>query len=141
MHHWRACTRLTKVKIFSDCVIKATLDQPNLFMAAVIPTAISASLDTVLRNRGNNFSLERRGEVAPGDIYKRCQSEVTITPTIVQKQLTCKKVHATFKTWVKKIVKDSIQKMHSCNVSMLITFNKAHLTPKPFTTEPLLSIT
>jgi len=40
-------------------------------MAAVIPSAISASLDTVLRNRGNNSSLERRGDVDPGDIYKK----------------------------------------------------------------------
>ena len=76
MHHWLACTRLTKVKIFSDCVIKVTLDQPNLFMAAVIPTATSASLDTVLRNSGNNFLLERRGEVDAGDIYERCQSKI-----------------------------------------------------------------
>ena len=56
--------------MFSDCVIKATLDHPNFFMTAVIPTATSASLDTVLRNSGNNFLLERRGEEDAGDIYK-----------------------------------------------------------------------
>jgi len=61
---------LTNVKIFSDCVSKATLDHPNCLMAAVIPTATSASLDTVLRKSGNNLSLERRGDEDPGDIYK-----------------------------------------------------------------------
>ena len=59
---------LTNVNIFSDCVIKAILDHPNSFMAAVIPTAISASLDTVLRNNGNNLSLERWADEDPGDI-------------------------------------------------------------------------
>ena len=39
-------------------------------MAAVIPSAISASLDTVLRNSGNNSLLERRGDEDPGDICK-----------------------------------------------------------------------
>jgi len=57
------------VNIFSDCVIKATLDHPNSFMAAIIPIAISASLDTVLRKSGNILSLERRGDEDPGDIY------------------------------------------------------------------------
>jgi len=61
------------VNIFSDCVIKAILDHPNFFMAAVIPTATSASLDTVLRNSGNIFLLERRGDEDPGDIYKNVQ--------------------------------------------------------------------
>ena len=58
------------MKIFSDCVSKATLDHPNCLMAAVIPIATSASLDTVLKNSGNNLSLERRGDEDPGDIYK-----------------------------------------------------------------------
>jgi len=58
------------VNIFSDCVNNAILDHPNFFMAAVIPTAISASLDTVLRNSGNILLLERRGDEDPGDIYK-----------------------------------------------------------------------
>ena len=62
--------QLTNVNMFSDCVIKATLDHPNFFMTAVTPTATSASLDTVLRNSGNNFLLERRGDVDAGDIYK-----------------------------------------------------------------------
>ena len=56
------------MNIFSDCVIKAIFDHPNSFMTAVIPTAISASLDTVLRNNGNNLSLERRADEDPGDI-------------------------------------------------------------------------
>ena len=63
-----AVYELTNVKMFSDCVIKATLDHPNSFMAAVIPTATSASLDTVLRNSGNNLLLERRGDEDPADI-------------------------------------------------------------------------
>ena len=63
--------QLTNVNIFSNCVIKATLDHPNFFMAAVIPIEISASLDTVLRNSGNSLSLERRGDEDPGDIYKK----------------------------------------------------------------------
>jgi len=56
------------VNIFSDCVIKATLDHLNFFMAAVIPTATSASLDTVRRNSGNILLFERRGDEDPGDI-------------------------------------------------------------------------
>jgi len=56
--------------MFSDCVTKAILDQPTFSMAAVIPSAISASLDTVLRNSGNNLLLERRGDEDPGDIYQ-----------------------------------------------------------------------
>ena len=67
-HMQVAIYKLTNVKIFSDCVIKATLDHPNSFMAAVIPTATSASLDTVLRNSGNNLLLERRGDEDPADI-------------------------------------------------------------------------
>ena len=62
--------KLTNVNIFSDCVIKATLDHPNFFIASAIPISISASLDTVLRNSGNILSLERRGDEDPGDIYK-----------------------------------------------------------------------
>ena len=62
--------KLTNVKMLSDCVIKATLDHPNFFMAAVIPSTISASLDTVLRNSGNSLLLERRGDEDPADIYK-----------------------------------------------------------------------
>ena len=70
--------RLTNVKILSDCVIKATLDHPNFFMAAVIPSAISASLDTVLRNSGNNLLLERWGDEDPGDICQNMwQSELS----------------------------------------------------------------
>ena len=59
---------LTKVKIFSDCVIKAILDHPNCFMASTIPTTTSASLDTVLRNLGNMSVLERRGDDDAGEI-------------------------------------------------------------------------
>ena len=59
---------LTKVKIFSDCVINAILDHPNCFMACTIPTTISASLDTVLRKCGNISVLERRGDDAAGEI-------------------------------------------------------------------------
>jgi len=51
--------QLTKVKIFSDCVIKAILDHPNCFIACVIPTTISASLGTVLIKFGNILALER----------------------------------------------------------------------------------
>ena len=59
---------LTKVKIFSDCVIKAILDQPNCFIVCIIPTTISASLDTVLRKRGNTSVLESRGDDDTGEI-------------------------------------------------------------------------
>jgi len=59
---------LTNVKIFSVCVIKEILDQLNCFMRCVIPSTISASLDTVLRKFGNISTLERRGDDAPGDI-------------------------------------------------------------------------
>ena len=52
-------TQLTKVKIFSDCVIKAIRDHPNCFMACTIPTTTSASLDTVLMKFGNVLVLER----------------------------------------------------------------------------------
>ena len=62
--------QLTKVKICSDCVITAILDHPNCFMACTIPTTTSASLDTVLRNRGNISVLERRGDDAAGEIWK-----------------------------------------------------------------------
>ena len=58
------------MKIFSDCVITAILDHPNCFMACTMPTTISASLDTVLRKRGNTLVLERRGDDAPGEIWK-----------------------------------------------------------------------
>ena len=61
---------LTKVKIFSDCVINAILDQSNCFIICIIPTTISASLDTVLRKRGNTSVLERRGDDDAGEIYK-----------------------------------------------------------------------
>ena len=40
-------------------------------MAAVIPTAISASLDTVLRNSGNMLELERRGDEDAAEIYRK----------------------------------------------------------------------
>ena len=40
-------------------------------MTCMTPTTISASLDTVLRNRGNVFVSERRGEEDPGEIYTR----------------------------------------------------------------------
>ena len=66
---------LTKVKIFSDCVIKAILDHPNCFMTCIIPTAISASLDTVLRKRGNTLGLDRRGDDEAGEIYIKRQYE------------------------------------------------------------------
>ena len=59
------------MKIFSDCVITAILDHPNSFMACTIPTAISVSLDTVLRKRGNILELERRGDVDAGEIWKK----------------------------------------------------------------------
>ena len=59
---------LTKVKIFSDCVIKEILDQSNCFMACTIPGTISASLDTVLRKYGNTAVLERRGDDEAGEI-------------------------------------------------------------------------
>ena len=59
---------LTKVKIFSDCVSKAILDQSNCFITCTIPTTISASLDTVLRNFGNTSVLERRGDDDAGEI-------------------------------------------------------------------------
>ena len=59
---------LTKVKIFSDCVIKAILDHPNCFMTCIIPKTISASLDTVLRKRGNILVLDRRGDDEAGEI-------------------------------------------------------------------------
>ena len=59
---------LTKVKIFSDCVTKAILDQSNCFITCTIPIAISASLDTVLRKRGNVALLERRGDDDAGEI-------------------------------------------------------------------------
>lgn len=59
------------MKIFSDCVIKAILDHPNCFMTCIIPTLISASLDTVLRKCGNVSLLERRGDVDAGDIWER----------------------------------------------------------------------
>ena len=61
---------LTKVKRFSDCVITAILDQPNCFMAWMIPVIISASLDKDLRKRGNVLVLERRGDVDVGAIWK-----------------------------------------------------------------------
>jgi len=61
---------LTNVKIFSVCVIKAILDQLNCFMTCIIPTSISASLDTVLRKFGNISTLERRIDDAAGDIWK-----------------------------------------------------------------------
>ena len=62
---------LTKVKMFSDCVIKATLDHPNCLMSCMIPVIISASLDTVLRKCGNTSVLERRGDDDPGEIYSK----------------------------------------------------------------------
>ena len=61
---------LTKVKRFSDCVIVAILDQPNCFMACIIPIIIEASLDKDLRKRGNISVLERRGDVDVGAIWK-----------------------------------------------------------------------
>ena len=60
--------KLTKVKRFSDCVIMAILDHPNLFIAFSIATAISASFGIDLRNNGNVLLLERRGEVDAGEI-------------------------------------------------------------------------
>jgi len=39
-------------------------------MAATIPSTISASLDTVLRNSGNVSLLERRGDDDAGEIYQ-----------------------------------------------------------------------
>ena len=60
--------QLTKLKIFSDCVIKAILDHPYCFMACTIPTTIAASLDTVLTKFGNVLSLERRGDDDAGEI-------------------------------------------------------------------------
>jgi len=40
-------------------------------MAAVIPTAISVSLDTVLTNSGNVLLLERRGDEDASEIYRK----------------------------------------------------------------------
>ena len=54
--------------MFSDCVTKAILDQSNRFITCTIPIAISASLDTVLRKRGNTLVLERRGDDDAGEI-------------------------------------------------------------------------
>ena len=54
--------------MFSDCVIKAILDQSNCFITCTIPIAISASLDTVLKKCGNVLSLERRGDDDAGEI-------------------------------------------------------------------------
>ena len=62
---------LTKVKMFSDCVIRAILDHPNCFMTCMIPGIISASFDTVLRKHGNTSVLERRGDDDPGEIYSK----------------------------------------------------------------------
>ena len=54
--------------MFSDCVIKAILDQSNCFITCTIPIAISASLDTVLRKSGKASVLERRGDDDAGGI-------------------------------------------------------------------------
>ena len=62
--------------MFSDCVIKATLDHPNCLMSCMIPTTISASLDTVLRKRGNTSVLERRGDDDPGEIYSKFSKNI-----------------------------------------------------------------
>ena len=56
------------MKRLSDCVITAILDHPNCFMACRIPVIVSASLDRVLRKRGNVMLLERRGDVDVGAI-------------------------------------------------------------------------
>jgi len=60
--------QLTKVKIFSDCVIMAILDHPYCFIALSIPITISASFDIDLMNSGNLLSSERYGEVDPPEI-------------------------------------------------------------------------
>ena len=58
------------MKRLSDCVITAILDQSNCFMTFTIPMLVSASLDTVLRKRGNVLVLERRGDPEVGAIWK-----------------------------------------------------------------------
>lgn len=60
--------QLTKLKIFSDCVISAILDHPYCFMACAIPTTMAASLDTVLTKFGKVLLLERRGDDEAGEI-------------------------------------------------------------------------
>ena len=70
-HKFTLYTEHTKVKRFSRvCVITAILDQPNCFMAWIIPVIISASLDKDLRKRENILVLERRGDVDVGAIWK-----------------------------------------------------------------------
>ena len=59
---------LTKVNKISDCVITEISDHPNSFMACTIPTTISASLGTVLRNLGKFLASERRGDDDAGEI-------------------------------------------------------------------------
>ena len=61
---------LTNVKMFSDWVIKPTLDQSKCFISNDIPWAISISLDTVLRNLGNSLVSERWGDELDWDIFR-----------------------------------------------------------------------
>ena len=42
----------------------------------MIPTTISASLDTVLRKRGKTSVLERRGDDDPGEIYSKFSKNI-----------------------------------------------------------------
>lgn len=68
------CTfTLTDVKMLSDWVNKATLDQPNCFIIFDIPVATSASLGTVLKNLGNFLVSERWGDVLDWEIYVHIQ--------------------------------------------------------------------
>ena len=44
-------------------------------MACTMPTTISASLDTILRKCGNISVLERRGDDAVGEIFKKLNTK------------------------------------------------------------------
>ena len=69
-HKFTLYTDTYKSKEILSCVITAILDQPNCFMACIIPVIISASLDKDLRKCGNILVLERRGDVDVGAIWK-----------------------------------------------------------------------
>ena len=45
-------------------------------MTCIIPKAISASLDTVRRKRGNTLGLDRRGDDEAGEIYMNGNGQV-----------------------------------------------------------------
>lgn len=54
-----AISPLTDVKMVSDWVNNATLDQLKCFIMFDTPLAASTSLDTVLKNLGKSLVLER----------------------------------------------------------------------------------